>query len=683
MTWLRWMLRIGALLLGTLLIGAPAQAAVVQVDAATAELPLWPHLEVLEDPQGQLTLADVTSPQWAPRFAAHTGRFAPNFGITTSAVWVRLTLRNPGPAALQRWLEVDQSTLDDIQLYQADAPMRRQGRMQPLSAQELRRPTYAFQLTLPAHSERVVHLRCASENEMQIALTLWQAGALNEHDIHRSLALALAYGILLAMALYNLFIFAFVRQRAHLFYTLYVVCFATWLSLLDGTLPMLAPRALGVFPRWPFMVSGVAAFSFSALFARDLLELKASRPRLDRVVLALPIGYSLWAAVGLTLVSWRVANQVSSSLIPIEMTVLLTAGVVRWRDGLAAARTYTLAFAALFGFLLTAALALLGLLPFPGPGLLIHMGAVVEALLLAVALAEGARRRNDQIVRLHQAGRRFVPFEFLALLQRPELPQVQVGDQVERPMTVFFADLRGFTQLSEALTPAETIALVNRYLQAMEPAIRAHGGFVDKYMGDAVMALFETPRAAVCAALDCLAAIDQLNAERSGLAPLRVGIGLHAGPLVLGTVGSPERLACTVIGDSVNLASRVEGLTKRYEVPLLLTAAVAEGLDASVALREIDEVAVKGKSISVRLFEVLAAQPAAAQALRRQTAPAFQAGRTLLAQGEFAKAQERLAEVLAVDPADAAARLHLQTAQALAQRGAPPGWDGVTRLEGK
>lgn len=671
------------LLLFSLVFAAPAQAAIVQVQATTGELPLWPHLEVLEDPGAQLTIEDVTGPKLAAQFTPYIGRFAPNFGITTSAVWVRMTLRNPEAAALERWLEVDQSTLDDIALYVPGEPARRQGRTQPLNSQEMRRPTYAFRLTLPAQSERVVHVRCQSENEMQVALTLWQAGALNEHDIHRSLSLALAYGILLAMALYNLFIFAFVRERAHLFYALYVLCFAAWLSLLDGTLPMLVPRSMGVFPRWPFMVSGVAAFSFSALFARDLLGLRTTRPRLDKLVLALPIGFSAWVAIGLTFVSWRVANRVSSSLIPVEMCVLLTAGILRWRDGLVAARYYTLAFAALFAFLITAALALLGLLPFQGPGLLIHVGAVVEAVLLSLALAEGTRRRNHQIAQLHEAGRRFVPFEFLALLHRPELPEVRVGDQVERPMTVFFADLRGFTQLSEALSPAETIDLVNRYLQAMEPSIRAHGGFVDKYIGDAVMALFETPASAVRAALDCLTAVDQLNAIRPGQPPLRVGIGLHAGPLVLGTVGSQERLACTVIGDSVNLASRVESLTKRYQVPLLLTGAVAEGLDPALVLREIDVVAVKGKSLSVRLFEVLAALPEAARALRLESAQAFQEGRLRLAQGEFARAAATLETVAARDGGDVAARLHLETAQSLADRGAPDGWDGVTRLETK
>lgn len=675
MAWARWIL-----LLLALSVALPARATPNAVDASAREIVLWPHLELLEDPQGQLTEQDVQRPEVAGRFAHYTQSFAPNYGLSSSAIWVRLTLHNPQATPLERWLEVDQSTLDDIRLYEAGRPARVQGRMQPLAAQELRRATYAFRLILPAASTQVIHLRCASQNELQVALILRDAAALSDHDLRRSLALGVIYGILLAMALYNLFIFAFVRERAHIFYALYVVFLASWLSLLDGTLPMLAPRSWGVFPRWPFMLSGVAAFSFGALFGRDILSLRTSRPRLDKLVLALPIGFSLWIAIGLTMVDWRTANSVSSTLLPIQLLVLLTAGVVRWRDGLVAARYYTAAFAALTAFLVTAALALVGILPIQGPGLLMHAGAVIEAVLLSLALAESARRRNQHIARLHEAGRRFVPFEFLALLQRPELPEVRVGDQVERPMTVLFADLRGFTQLSEALSPAETIALVNRYLQAMEPAIRAHGGFVDKYIGDAVMALFDTPAAAVQAALDGLRAIDQLNASRPGQPPLRVGIGLHQGPLVLGTVGSQERLACTVLGDSVNLASRVESLTKRYEVPLLLTGAVAADLDPALALREIDCVVVKGKSASVRLFEVIEALPAAAAQRRLALAPAFQLARNLLQQRDFAAAAEAFAQLLAQDPGDAAARLHLATARQLADQGAPPDWDGVTRL---
>ena len=352
---------------------------------------------------------------------------------------------------------------------------------------------------------------------------------------------------------------------------------------------------------------------------------------------------------------------------------------MRWRDGFLPARYYTAAFAALCGFMVTAALAITGLLPFQGPGLLLHAGAVLEAVLLSLALAEAARRRNQHIASLHQAGRRFVPFEFLAQLKRPELPDVPVGDQVERQMTVMFADLRGFTQLSESLSPADTIALVNRYLQAMEPAIRAHGGFVDKYIGDAVMALFDTPQSAVQAALEGLRAIDQLNAHSPDQPPLRVGIGLHAGPLVLGTVGSQERLACTVLGDSVNLASRVEGLTKHYQVPLLLTGAVAAGLGPDVALREIDHVVVKGKASAVQLYEVVSALPDAEAQGRLAWAPVFQLARRQLQLGEFANAAASFAQILAATPGDTAARLHFATAQHMASHGAPPDWDGVTR----
>ncbi|MEG3844496.1 ATP-binding protein, partial [Microcoleus sp. herbarium14] len=176
-------------------------------------------------------------------------------------------------------------------------------------------------------------------------------------------------------------------------------------------------------------------------------------------------------------------------------------------------------------------------------------------------------RINTQIrlAKLNAAYGRFVPHDFLSLLEKPSIIEVKLGDNQERDMTVLFADIRSFTALSEQMTPPENFAFINTYLGRVSPAIRKNHGFIDKYIGDAVMALFPTfPEDGVRAAIDMQQEVNFFNEQRekNGLFPIKIGVGLHAGNLMLGTIGERERMESTVIADAVNLASRLEGLTK-------------------------------------------------------------------------------------------------------------------------
>ena len=192
---------------------------------------------------------------------------------------------------------------------------------------------------------------------------------------------------------------------------------------------------------------------------------------------------------------------------------------------------------------------------------------------IAFALANAALYAETQ--GLKEASERFVPKRLLEVLGRRDIRDVAVGDSVEGTMTVMFADIRRFTSLSEGMTPKQTFAFVNEYLRRMEPLIAAHGGFIDKYIGDAIMAVFPNEADdALRAGRAMLEAVDVYNVEHRELRlpHLQIGIGLHRGPLMLGTVGGSQRMDGTVIGDTVNLASRIESMTKTLGTPLLFSA---------------------------------------------------------------------------------------------------------------
>ena len=266
---------------------------------------------------------------------------------------------------------------------------------------------------------------------------------------------------------------------------------------------------------------------------------------------------------------------------------------------------------------------------------------------------------------LNVAYGRFVPYEFLRLLNKESIVDVQLGDQVHREMSILFSDIRDFTSLSERMTPEENFKFINAYLSRMESAIIENHGFIDKYIGDAIMALFSgSADEAVNAAITMLQSLVQYNQHRaqSGYAPIKVGIGINTGSLMLGTVGGKNRMDGTVIGDAVNLAARLESLTKEYGVSLLISHQTLGRLHnpTEYSIRFIDQVKVKGKSKSVAVFEVFDGDEPQIKEGKLATKTIFEEGLFLYHQQAFRKAELKLEAVLRINPRDTVAQIYLQ-----------------------
>lgn len=264
---------------------------------------------------------------------------------------------------------------------------------------------------------------------------------------------------------------------------------------------------------------------------------------------------------------------------------------------------------------------------------------------------------SEKQIELTNAYSRFIPKEFLSLLGKKSIVDVQLGDQVEKEITVMFSDIRGFTPISEQMTPQENFNFINSYLSRMSPIIQKHKGFIDKYIGDAIMALFPTNADdAVQCSLAMLRDLKSYNKGRirAQYAPIQIGIGLNTGSLMLGTVGDQHRMDGTVISDAVNLASRIENMTKTYGVSLLIGETTYFQLEnpSDYSIRIIDQVQAKGKSEPVTVFEVFDADPPHIIESKLKTLVLFKQGFKLYHRTKFAAAQKLFIEVLDVNPDD-------------------------------
>lgn len=302
------------------------------------------------------------------------------------------------------------------------------------------------------------------------------------------------------------------------------------------------------------------------------------------------------------------------------------------------------------------------------------------------AMAETIEGYSTRLEELLGAYGRFVPHELLRLLAKESIVDVTLGDFVQRDMTVLFSDIRSFTSLSESMTPLENFTFLNSYLRRMGPEIRANGGFIDKYIGDAIMALFpRSPDDGLSAAIAMQRKLEEYNGHRrsSGYRPLAVGIGVHAGSLMLGTVGEQERMDGSVIADAVNLCSRLESLTRVYGAAILTTGRTLRSLSAPgrIASRFIDRVQVKGRKETVLLFEVLDGCAPPEREMKLSYREELARGMRLYYGRRFAEALGIFEAIRSRNPADEVVRIFHNRSRLLADIGAPADWRGVELIE--
>lgn len=285
---------------------------------------------------------------------------------------------------------------------------------------------------------------------------------------------------------------------------------------------------------------------------------------------------------------------------------------------------------------------------------------------LAAGVNEMAQRIGTvtgELLQTNEAFSRFVPGSFLEHLGKTSILDVRLGDQTLKQMTVLFTDVRSFTTLSEKMTPEDNFNFINSLLSRIGPVVRDHGGFIDKYIGDAVMALFPgSPRDAVTAAIAMQKEVEKLNVHRadSGYEPVAIGVGIHTGDLMLGVVGEAMRYDGTVISDAVNVASRIESLTKKVGSQILITEAVRAAAGNGFGMRFVGSLRVKGKTLKTPVYEVYDSESESSRIKKDEDRSEFERGVALFEGKKYAEAAGLFRRLSERNPADQAAGIYLR-----------------------
>jgi len=291
-------------------------------------------------------------------------------------------------------------------------------------------------------------------------------------------------------------------------------------------------------------------------------------------------------------------------------------------------------------------------------------------------------KTHMELSKINHAFSRFVPHEFLRFLGYESILDIKLGDQVQKNMAVMFIDIKDFTRLSENMSPKESFDFINTFLGVVSPLIRRSGGFIDKFIGDAIMALF--PGGADDALGSAVLISDELkklNEERKrlDLEPIHIGTGLHSGDLMLGMIGEELRMEGTVISDVVNTASRLEGLTKVFDSNVIISSDILDALSYSnlYHFRYLGKTRVKGKNNILDVYGVIEADDPLKIKFEKASAEAFEAGIKEFYEKNFTRASVHFNEVLKNHPADKAASIFLKRSAHLMVTGVPDTWSGV------
>lgn len=613
----------------------------------------------------------------------------PNYGPSNSYFWLRFSINNDTSSDKVLWLELNPYVIDAT-LFSSSVRSNKAtyttaneiekhvtGASYTLSERDIRHVKPILRLSIKANEQKSYYLRVKSIVAV-MDFTFWNVERFAESESTNQYIFGMWYGLMLVMVIYNLFLFQSIKDKSYLYYCLYLIGVVLNQMGVSGHALYIAPIQTAAFFTETFGI-------FYAYWAVQFVKSFLNTQQLPRINLLLnTLATSLLIPLYFLLTGNHKFCIITMNLIGIVIIISVSVvGIISLNKGFKPARFFVLAWSFLLVGVLIFIIRGLGIIP---SNLITEnsarIGAAIEVILLSIALADRINQFKqekqeeielrllalEKIEQMNLIFEKFVPYQFIELLQKENLLSLRAGDHTQRAMTILFSDIRSFTELSEAMTPTENFKFINSYLSRMEPYIQQHNGFIDKFIGDAIMALFdESADDAVNAGVEMIKSLVVYNEQRAtcNYRPLSIGIGINTGTLILGTVGDDTRMDSTVIGDAVNLASRIEGLCKIYGTPLLISHETYCALKnpAQFNCRLIDIVKTKGKSNETIIYEVIDADTNISAQLKTSQLDNFNRALSFFQKENYDQALQLFDQIITTNPDDNPALVYSKRCQ--------------------
>jgi class 3 adenylate cyclase len=604
----------------------------------------------------------------------------PNFGYSSSTFWVYFKIKNPTNQNQQILIELYYTLLDEIDYYLLDSgkiiKTVQTGDLRNFYAREIPHRNFLFPLSFDPQQEYEIFFKIKSQGSLQIPLRIISYQTFIQKEHIEQYAQGIYYGIMIAMIFYNFFLLLSIKDISYLYYILYIIG-VMFFSLMSSGYGFEF-----LYPNYPKFGNSIMLFmtgfffTFAGIFSAHFLKLKELTPLLYILLFGVTFIYFLAMPLSFLLKYNVLFRIVAYFALPFTIITLL-GGILSYKKGWKPARFYVLGWTTLLVGMFVFALELLGKLPsnfFTTHS--VQIGSALEVILLSLGLAdrinvlkqekEKAQTEllNTKIIMLDSFSR-FVPKHFANILQKESILDVKPGDATEKDLAILFNDIKNFSTLAEMMSVKETFEFLNIYFEIMSPIILKYRGFIDKFIGDEIMALFDcNPDFPLDAAIEMRLRLKEFNEKikHLNLPTVDMGVGINYGKVILGTIGSKERLDTTVIGDTVNTAERIQQLTRTFKTPILLTENIKNNLQQTEKyyLRRLQKVRVKGKLEPVQIYECFNVDPDEQIEKKLQTLDKYEEAIHLMHNKNFTDAILLFKEINSINPNDFVVKIYLE-----------------------
>jgi len=575
------------------------------------------HIEMLQDATAELTIQEVSSESMSAKFTPVRSKNI-NLGLSESAFWFRFSIRKSTDISLKKsWLfKIDRCGLSRCELFfpthSADQlEGRNQWQVLDSNQPELIQKSIVcrpivFALPPLKTQPTIFYLRIHNpESGLYFSFSIATEGAIGDSMKGKTLWLGIYYGTILAMLFFNLYLYISLRETVQLYYIFYIVSVILYFLFKNKMFfDYISDEILH--HRLNFAALGLTIF-WATGFAKYFLNTKKYARYMDKLLVAI---MAISAGILLITPFARVIflKQTTSFLGMISPFIIIASGIICWRRGFRATFFFLIAWSILCVGGLVYALTYRGTLPYLVPTFYsFQIGSCLEVVILSFALGERIRDLRRERDSIRQTFGKYVSDDVCDEILSGKIPL----DGEVKEVTVLISDLRDYTPLVESTPPKDLVKIINMYLEAMAKTVEKNRGLVLQYVGDSIEAVFgaplplnDHPKLAVITALEMRAELISVNdrLQKSGFKKLRHGIGIHTGKVTAANIGSPERLSYSLSGVTVNVASRLQNLTKKFNTDILVSKTTMDFIKDELQVKSFGHAVLRGLSDSIEIL---------------------------------------------------------------------------------